>query len=578
MESSRRFPTQAAVVQGDGGYRLAFTDTDLHNHDVLPHEVFRHLKLMQVTTDDAKAIGLNSMVEEIQHRNAALFDNLCARGARPPNISSVVDIFREVLRYIWGTAKVSIRYQTGMTEEQLSWVLKHKARIVVAVPPAWTSRQNNEFRSLLIEAGFDNPYLRSESKLAGAIHAHEYENKTSVKNVTLMGTNLCVVDIGCSTVNLSAYNISQLVPKTVFDVISEDAGKMAGSELLNSKFREHLMLQLGPKALAECAEQNGCTEELVIDCFVEGFEQAKRGFRGSSDNYPGGLQTLTTTKITTDRRLTLTESVLSIPGAQPDGIRYSFTHMCEVFDAYLSEIIPMIETQVMAMVKDEEDRGTVIMVVGGGSLIPYIQEKVIAYFDCTVIFPDSKERSAVSHGGCIAALRPEIGIRVYAQSSFGIIQHMPFKSDREHHREEDAIAAPRTTGWKHEMPDCYFQIVKPGDNVASGKYGHEGLLDIYEDDIVAWPIQLRSDIYRVDDETFGVMSCWPVNKDYTTQAVKVATVGMDLSEKMLTVRPRRSEGKKMLRIKYRLVPIWSGMDEIWHMVVHPSGEFAGSKL
>lgn len=123
-------------------------------------------------------------------------------------------------------------------------------------------------------------------------------------------------------------------------------------------------------------------------------------------------------------------------------------------------------------------------------------------------------------------------------------------------------------------------IIKAADNIAEGTYCHEGVLDVWESDLEPdEPLQLRRDIYGVVNDEFGANKSWPINKTHTAEATVVATVGLNLHYEMLNLRQVkvRSNGRFLLRITYRLVAVWTGMDMIWYLVVHPNGNIVHDK-
>lgn len=146
-------------------------------------------------------------------------------------------------------------------------------------------------------------------------------------------------------------------------------GSMSGSELLNSFFKAKLREILSDD-LAHIAATVGMTPDEVLKSFVQGFEKAKRTF-----NDKAGM-----VKISFEPVRPMAQNLPRIPELNLGikFIRIPAADICDVFENYLAEIKPLISSQVT---KAEEGNFVgiekiAIMLVGGGSLIPYIRESL----------------------------------------------------------------------------------------------------------------------------------------------------------------------------------------------------------
>jgi hypothetical protein len=128
-------------------------------------------------------------------------------------------------------------------------------------------------------------------------------------------------------------------------------------------------------------------------------------------------------------------------------------------------------------------------------------------------------------------------------------------------------------------------VIKPGDNLiepggSSGCRGLEGILEIKESDMDGNGrdvIKLDTDIYRVEDPEWATRSGWKPNRDSTSPAKLVATLGMDVPRELLQLKPKSLGGERYYRIKYRAVPMWDGLEARWWMVSFSSLVFQGSR-
>lgn len=144
-------------------------------------------------------------------------------------------------------------------------------------------------------------------------------------------------------------------------------GSMSGSELLNSFFKDKLSEILSDD-LPHIAATVGMTADEVLKSFVQGFEKAKRTFNGKADMV----------KIAFEPVRPMAQNLPRIPELNlgVKFIRISAADISDVFENYQAEIKPLISSQ---LTKAEEGNFAgierfAIMLVGGGSLIPYIRD------------------------------------------------------------------------------------------------------------------------------------------------------------------------------------------------------------
>ena len=118
------------------------------------------------------------------------------------------DIFQEYLSYLWKTIRENLMRVSPLCAEDLERVFKDSTRIVVAAPAIWTASMNSKFRKLLHAAGFPNVSIRSESKVAAAVFAHQQqrdagpsksEQEREATMAKLRSVAYLIVDIGGGT-------------------------------------------------------------------------------------------------------------------------------------------------------------------------------------------------------------------------------------------------------------------------------------------------------------------------------------------------------------------------------------------
>lgn len=206
-----RIPTQAVIIPEGDQSRLVFSGEEIEDHmgeDLEPHDVFTLLKLMLVRTSTDDNNSQKEMIDALQRTNNSIFERFLQAQPLPANIDTVLDIFREFLRYLRNIIYDNIASAVPLTGPELKDVWEKHTRVVVAVPAIWTATMNNHFRRLLLDAKFPCAHIRSEPKLAAAVIVQEQQQEngllsTAVERAQALAhmqkTARIVVDIGGGT-------------------------------------------------------------------------------------------------------------------------------------------------------------------------------------------------------------------------------------------------------------------------------------------------------------------------------------------------------------------------------------------
>ena len=487
------------------------TDCSSIGDDLDAKDVFTLLKLMLAdpaaqSNDEEKKLVLatqrvNNMILE-QHRVA---------GSVPPGIQTVLDVFREFLRYFWGVIRADIAAKIPLSDQILDYVLHKHTRIVVAAPAIWTGTMNNQFRRLLLDAGFTNAHIRSEPKLISAVivrgQQQDLRANSTIDQVRRLRECACIVlDIGGGTTDLNSVQVIQIAPVLKFRTLLVGSGSMSGNELLNGIFCRSLSAYLySHKCMEQIETRVGMSSIEVLSSFGRGFEYAKRDFHVGAT---GTIKIMFKSVKDTDAKLPRIPAI----GLSGESIRMPVAVVKAVFDEYLDIIKGLLDQQLDALddSKFSDIKKKAIMIVGGGALIPYINQTIISQYtklNQQVVHQDDNNCSLVAKGGVLAAIDPLLGRREFSRTTYGISLSVPYDETNDQHVAEKhlRIRTPSYIDYNWEMPRQFEALIRYGDrlNVAD-KPAMINEVIYFRDVDISWPLELEQDIYQVDDTAWGL--------------------------------------------------------------------------
>jgi hypothetical protein len=381
FDGSARPRTQVAFITEESGSRVpCITESVLTQHEVDFAKRFKYIKLYGVSAAEAKDLGHQGFVQKAQRAAESLLKELKAKSALPAEVSETSDIVVGFLRALRTQISTTLQTETGMTSQQVDWVIENKVRLIVAAPAKWTSRLSMQLQAYFEKAGFPCPDIRSEPKLALAMIVHQ--SRAAVTRGTLDAFNssqllnrvTTVVDIGGGTVDVAQLQVTQIHPEIRYETKPLAHGAVAGSETVNDAFTDHLRDTL-KSDLAHLAHNAGCTEDGFLELFADSFEKAKRHF-AMEDPRP-------TIKISTKAGTpTITTSAL-VPEFKGSYFELSTDVMRSILDDQLAAIYQVVDMQLKNPPKTKKRSSAekpVIHLIGGGARLPYVRDKFQAHY------------------------------------------------------------------------------------------------------------------------------------------------------------------------------------------------------
>ncbi|KAF8632108.1 hypothetical protein AX15_002039 [Amanita polypyramis BW_CC] len=289
-----------------------------------------------------------------------------------PSNKAVIDIFADLLRYLYQSTNQYIRERQGndiweSVSTNIEFVLSH--------PNGWEGRQQSDMRYAAIEAGLvedeDEALKHINFVTEGEASLHFCLNKipTALENCTNEG--IIVVDCGGGTIDISTYAQSS---SGKFREIAPTECLLQGSIFVTRRARAFLTEKLG-------GSEYGKPED--IDAMTRYFDKTtKPNFNGPSKPY-----FIRFGRNENDPQFDIRSGSIKIDGKQ----------IAEFFEPAVQSIIQIIEAQSRSSVAPIR----VVFIVGGFATSDYLSSKLDEHFkigNVKILRPDAYLSKAVAEG------------------------------------------------------------------------------------------------------------------------------------------------------------------------------------
>ncbi|MPY48785.1 Hsp70 family protein [Streptomyces acidicola] len=260
---------------------------------------------------------------------------------------------------------------SGYDEDDISWCLTS--------PACWSDYQKSVLRGIALDAGLPSEDGRVLLSLEPEAAAH-YARVSGVRvvgdqdgpssDLLAPGARFMVVDCGGGTVDITAYE-NDTDGKMI--EIGRSIGDRFGSDFLNRAFeKEHLRDCLGDQEILDEIQEN-CPDALLN--LVDQWERGKLHVALDQDE---NLNLLIPTAI--DRRLgaAVRKRLARRQNKINDAIVLTPAQIHALFDTVIPGTLDLIEAQLKEMdaSREENSNADVILLVGGFSNSPYLQQAV----------------------------------------------------------------------------------------------------------------------------------------------------------------------------------------------------------
>ncbi|KAF1812575.1 actin-like ATPase domain-containing protein [Eremomyces bilateralis CBS 781.70] len=257
-----------------------------------------------------------------------------------------------------------------------SFMARTKVEFVLTVPAVWSDAAKAGTLSAAERAGMGSRHdlkLISEPEAAAV-----YTLKAIQPNHLSIGDNFIVCDAGGGTVDLIAYQITQLNPLRVEESAVGNGG-LCGSAFLNYRFEEHVKQRIGEEHYSRMREKKPKTWNMGLKYFDEFVKRTYSEEEHQEVNIP----------------------FPGLPDDEDAGVMDGFMTMSpsqikEIFEPVVKEVVELVEGQVSSI----RGKGGVvsgIVLVGGFGQSNYLYRCMKANFNAT---PPPPYTEKPTHAAC----------------------------------------------------------------------------------------------------------------------------------------------------------------------------------
>ncbi|EXJ81389.1 hypothetical protein A1O3_07680 [Capronia epimyces CBS 606.96] len=284
-------------------------------------------------------------------------------------------------------------------------------KYVLSVPAVWSEKAQKATLQAARNAGITNVELVKEPEAAALYTLHHMKNKGLE-----VGDAFVLCDAGGGTVDLISYEILQIQPLQVKELVSASGG-IAGSLMLNKRFEEWIKDVVGERAYLDLKEK---------DAYRRGMrhfdETIKPGFQSAEDE--DQYVSFPRAKLEDNEAKGLINDTLVVTGKT----------LHNLFDPLFKDIDKLVKEQVndvrIKRMKDNHPKGyqiKAIFLVGGFGSSNYLCESIKSAYPDTQVIQPNDAWSAIVRGAVMFHLPSEAEVvSSIARKHYGISARAPY--------------------------------------------------------------------------------------------------------------------------------------------------------
>lgn len=411
-------------------------------------------------------------------------------------------------------------------------VLKKPVDFVLTVPAVWSDKARQMTLEAAVraglgvaEAGHATGLLRLITEPEGAA---EYALRSMQPGMLKIGECFVVCDAGGGTVDLISYKIASLSPLQLHECVVGSGG-LCGAVYLDRRFEDFIQCRIGKETLDGMSHRARFQMNQYWETYI------KREFNPTNKS--------------NDSDTEFHVPVVGIPDDQEKGVKDGFlrvTHaeIHEIFEPIVLQVIDLISSQVISVLKSSHGPISAILLVGGFGSSEYLYHRILAWSNSKIpIIQPRNAWTAVVRGAIIRGLQGEVAA-VQSRLSrryYGVVHDSSF--DPTKHSEDEKKWHELRCEWVVRNRMQWY--IRRGDvTTEMKKMSFPFYRTVKADDVKNGFHQLRTELWVCDEEKA------PDKRDNTVRKLAVMTSEPVNVEKFS--KHVNEKGKEFYRVDYSL--------------------------
>ncbi|KAF8465524.1 hypothetical protein BDZ91DRAFT_772210 [Kalaharituber pfeilii] len=369
--------------------------------------------------------------------------------------------------------------------------------------------------------------------------AAEYALRSMQPGMLKVGECFVVCDAGGGTVDLISYKIASLHPLQLHECVVGSGG-LCGAVYLDRRFEDFIQRRIGKETFDGMSHRARFQMNQYWETYI------KREFNNIErvDDDEGG-----------DADFHV--PVVGVPDSKERGVKAGFLKVTraevhEIFEPIVTQVIDLISSQVLSVLKSSHGPISAIVLVGGFGSSEYLYRRIVSWSNSKIpIIQPRNAWTAVVRGAILRGLQGDVAV-VQSRLSrryYGVVHDSSF--DPTKHHEEDKRWHELRCEWVVRNRMQWY--IRRGDvTTEAKKISFPFYRTISVDDVKGGKHQLRTELWVCDEEKA------PDKRDSTVRKLAVMTsepVDVNMFSKHVN-----EKGKGFYRVDYSLdMTVTSGL-------------------
>lgn len=442
-----------------------------------------------------------------------------------------VDIVTDYLTALRNYTMVTLERRLGreFLYGDSKWnVLKKPVDFVLTVPAVWSDKARQMTLEAAVRAGLGVAEVGNAGGLLRLITepecAAEYALRSMQTGMLKVGECFVVCDAGGGTVDLISYRITSLKPLQLHECVVGSGG-LCGAVYLDRRFEEFIQRRIGKETFEGMSHRARFQMNQYWETYI------KREFNGEDNDTEFHVP------------------VVGVPDCPEKGVTDGFMRVTraevhDIFEPIVTQVIDLISSQVISVLKSSHGPISAILLVGGFGSSEYLYRRILAWSSSKIpIIQPRNAWTAVVRGAIIRGLQGDVAA-VQSRLSrryYGVVHDSAF--DPTKHREDEKKWHDLRCEWVVRNRMQWY--IHRGDvTTEAKKISFPFYRTIKAEDVKNGKHQLRTELWVCDDEIA------PDKRDSSVR--KLAVMTSELVDVGRFSKHVNEKGKEFYRVDYSL--------------------------